>query len=335
VLPKNYTDLKKITKIGVFTSGGDAPGMNAAIRAVVRTAKYNDLDVTGIYRGYEGMIEGDFVEMNRRSVSSIIQKGGTILKSARCLEFRTPEGRAKAYENLKAQGIDALVAIGGDGTFTGAEILSKEYDIPVMCIPGTIDNDLYGSDYTLGYDTANNTVIEAIDKIRDTASSHNRVFFIEVMGRDSGCIALNAGVAGGAEAILLPEVETGIDQLLEEIGFAEERKKTSMIVIIAEGDKNGGAYNISKQVKEKFPHLDVKVSILGHLQRGGSPSSFDRVLATRMGYTAVNELLKGNSRATVGLRGNQMITTPLEEALSKKEFKLDEELLEIANVMNK
>ena len=327
--------MKKITNIGVFTSGGDAPGMNAAIRAVVRTAIYKNIKVTGIYRGYQGMIDGDFVEMNRRSVSSIIQKGGTILKSARCLDFRTPEGRQKAYDNIKAQGIDALVAIGGDGTFTGAKYFSEEFDIPVMCIPGTIDNDLYGSDFTLGYDTANNTVIEAIDKIRDTASSHSRLFFIEVMGRDSGCIALNAGVGGGAESILLPEVNTGIDKLMSEIELAENRNKTSMIVIIAEGDHNGGAYNVAKLVKEKFEHLDIKVSILGHLQRGGSPSSFDRVLATRMGYAAVNELLAGNNRATVGIRGTKMVTTPLEIALNNKEFKLDEELLEIANIMNK
>ncbi|NGM61859.1 6-phosphofructokinase [Sphingobacterium sp. SGG-5] len=324
-----------IKKIGVFTSGGDAPGMNAAIRAVVRTAKYKGLEVTGIYRGYEGMMEADFVEMSRRSVSSIIQKGGTILKSARCLAFKTREGRQLAYDNLKKHGIDALVAIGGDGTFTGAHLFSQEFDIPVMCIPGTIDNDLYGTDYTLGYDTANNTVIEAIDKIRDTASSHSRVFFIEVMGRDSGCIALNAGVGGGAEAILLPEIDSGIDTLLEELSFAEEREKSSMIVVIAEGDQNGGAYNVAKRVKEKFGHFDIKVSILGHLQRGGAPSSFDRVLATRMGYNAVKELLKGNTRATVGLRGTEIITTPLEEALHSKEFKLDEELLEIANIMNK
>ena len=327
--------MKNIKRIGVFTSGGDAPGMNAAIRAVVRTAIYNNIAVTGIYHGYQGMIEGSFVDMNRRSVSSIIQKGGTILKSARCLEFKTKEGRLQAYENIKAQGIDALVAIGGDGTFTGADFFSKEFDIPVMCIPGTIDNDLYGTDFTLGYDTANNTVIEAIDKIRDTASSHSRVFFVEVMGRDSGCIALNAGVGGGAEAILLPELNSGIENLIEELEFAEARQKTSMIVIIAEGDKNGGAYNVAKIVKEKINHLDIKVSILGHLQRGGSPSSFDRVLATRMGYTAVNELLKGNTRGTIGIRGNQMIITPLEEALNNKEFKLDDELLDIANIMNK
>lgn len=324
-----------IKRIGVFTSGGDAPGMNAAIRAVVRTAIYNNLAVTGIYHGYQGIIEGSFIEMSRRSVSSIIQKGGTILKSARCLEFKTKEGRQAAYDNIKAQGIDALVAIGGDGTFTGANLFSQEFDIPVMCIPGTIDNDLYGTDYTLGYDTANNTVIEAIDKIRDTASSHSRVFFVEVMGRDSGCIALNAGVGGGAESILLPEVNSGIDTLIEELELAEARQKTSMIVIIAEGDKNGGAYNVAKIVKDKINHLDIKVSILGHLQRGGSPSSFDRVLATRMGYTAVNELIKGNSRATVGMRGTKMVITPLEEALNNKEFKLDDELLEIANIMNK
>lgn len=327
--------MKKITNIGVFTSGGDAPGMNAAIRAVVRTAIYENIQVTGIYRGYQGMIDAEFIDMNRRSVSSIIQKGGTVLKSARCLEFKTKEGRQQAYENIRSQGIDALVAIGGDGTFTGADFFSKEFDIPVMCIPGTIDNDLYGSDYTLGYDTANNTVIEAIDKIRDTASSHSRVFFVEVMGRDSGCIALNAGVGGGAEAILMPEVDSGITELFGELELAESRNKSSMIVIIAEGDKNGGAYNVAKIVKEKFNHLDIKVSILGHLQRGGSPSSFDRVLATRMGFKAVKELLNGNSRATVGLRGTAIVTTPLEEALSKKEFKLDEELLAIANIMNK
>ncbi|MEJ5056139.1 6-phosphofructokinase [Sphingobacterium sp. MYb382] len=325
--------MKEINRIGVFTSGGDAPGMNAAIRAAVRTALYNGKKVTGIYHGYQGMIENSMFDMDSRSVSSIIQKGGTVLKTARCLEFRTPEGRATAYANVKAAGIDALVAIGGDGTFTGAEIFSKEYDIPVVCIPGTIDNDLNGTDLTIGYDTANNTVIDAIDKIRDTAASHNRLFFIEVMGRDSGCIALNAGVAGGAEAILLPEKETAIDELIEMLESGADRNKSSMIVVVAEGDKNGGASNVAKRVNEKFDYYDTKVSILGHLQRGGAPSSADRVLATRMGYTAVNELLKGNTRITIGVRGSDMVTTPLEEALSKKELKLNEELVEIAKIM--
>ncbi|MCT1524370.1 MULTISPECIES: 6-phosphofructokinase [Sphingobacterium] len=326
--------MNNIRRIGVYTSGGDAPGMNAAIRAVVRTALYHNLEVTGIYRGYEGMIEGDFKNLVSRSVSSILQKGGTMLKSARCPEFRTPEGRKKAYDNIKAAGIDALVAIGGDGTFTGAEIFSNEYNIPVMCIPGTIDNDLYGTDYTLGFDTANNTVIESIDKIKDTAASHNRLFFVEVMGRDSGSIALYAGVAGGAEAIMLPEKDTAIDELIDMLAVAKDRNKTSMIVIVAEGDKNGGAYNVAKRVKEKFDFYDTKVSILGHLQRGGSPSSFDRILATRMGYFAVNELLRGNTRGTVGIRGSKITSTSLEEALRNKEFKLDEELITISEVMN-
>ncbi|MVZ61480.1 6-phosphofructokinase [Sphingobacterium humi] len=326
--------MSTIKRIGVYTSGGDAPGMNAAIRAVVRTALFHNIKVTGIYRGYEGMIEGDFKDLVSRSVSSILQKGGTMLKSARCPEFRTPEGRKKAFDNIQKAGIDALVAIGGDGTFTGAKVFSEEYNIPVMCIPGTIDNDLYGTDFTLGFDTANNTVIEAIDKIKDTAASHNRLFFVEVMGRDNGSIALYAGVAGGAEAIMLPEKDTAIDELIDLLEVAKERNKTSMIVIVAEGDKNGGVYNVAKRVKEKFDFYDTKVSILGHLQRGGSPSSFDRILATRMGYFAVNELLRGNTNGTVGIRGSKITSTSLEEALKNKEFKLDEELLTISEVMN-
>ena len=321
-----------INKIGVFTSGGDAPGMNACIRAAVRTSLYLGKQVVGIQQGYQGMIDSRFIDMEARSVSNIIQLGGTILKTARCLEFRTPEGRQKAFDNLQEAGIDALVAIGGDGTFRGAELLSREFDIPVVCVPGTIDNDLYGSDYTLGYDTATNTVIEAIDKIRDTAASHDRLFFIEVMGRDSGCIALHAGTAGGAEAILLPEKATAIDDLILQLEKGAKNKKSSSIVIIAEGDKNGGAYNVAKAVKEKLD-FDIKVTILGHLQRGGSPSSFDRVLGSRMGYAAVKALLAGETRKMVGLRGNTIKLTDLEECLNNHSFKLEEDLLEMSTIL--
>ena len=325
--------MQKIKKIGVFTSGGDAPGMNACIRSVVRTALYNNKQVTGILQGYQGMIANQFVEMNSRSVSNIIQLGGTILKTARCSEFQTLEGRKKAYDNLKAAEIDALIGIGGDGTFTGIEVFSREYDIPVIGIPGTIDNDLYGSDFTLGFDTACNTVIEAIDKIRDTAASHDRLFFVEVMGRDSGCIALNAGIAGGAEAILMPETETAIDKLILQLESAAKGKKSSTIVIIAEGDQNGGAYNVAKHVKNKFDFYDTKVTILGHLQRGGSPSSFDRVLASRLGYAAVNLLLAGKSRQVVGLRGNEIQHVNIEESINIKAFKLAEDMIEISHIL--
>jgi len=323
-----------IQKIGVLTSGGDAPGMNACIRAIVRTGIFKGKQMVGILQGYQGMIDKKFIEMDSHSVCNIIQLGGTVLKTARCDEFRTKEGREKAYKNLREEGIDALVVIGGDGSFTGAEVLSSEFDIPVICIPGTIDNDLYGTDFTLGYDTANNTVIEAIDKIRDTATSHDRLFFIEVMGRDSGCIALWAGIAGGAEAILLPEKDTAIDDLIRKLEAGVNSKKTSSIVIIAEGYKNGGAYNVAKLVKEKFNFYDIKVTILGHLQRGGSPSSYDRVLASRMGYAAVNALLAGETRKMVGICGNAIQLTSLEEALSNTSFKLDEDLLEMSSVLN-
>src|SRR5690606_25724163 len=255
-------------KLGVFTSGGDAPGMNACIRAAVRTSLHAGKSVVGIYQGYQGMIDANFKEMTSRSVSNIIQLGGTILKTARCTAFRTAEGRKQAYDNISAAGIDALIAIGGDGTFTGAEVFSREFGIPVVCVPGTIDNDLYGTDFTLGFDTATNTVIDAIDKIRDTAESHDRLFFIEVMGRDAGCIALRAGIAGGAEAIMLPEKETAIEELISTLEKGAANSKSSSIVIIAEGDKNGGAYNVAKHVKEKFDYYDTKVTILGHLQRG-------------------------------------------------------------------
>lgn len=326
--------MSSIKKIGVFTSGGDAPGMNACIRAVVRTGIFLGYEVVGIYQGYQGMIEKKFINMDARSVRNIIQLGGTILKTARCAEFRTPEGRAIAYNNLKEEGIDALVAIGGDGTFTGAELLSREYNMPIIGVPGTIDNDLYGSDFTLGYDTASNTVLEAIDKIRDTAASHDRLFFVEVMGRDSGCIALHSGVAGGAEAILLPEKETAIDDLITKLEEGALSNKSSSIVVIAEGDKNGGAYNVAKRVKEKFNFYDIKVTILGHLQRGGTPSSFDRVLACRLGYAAVRALDAGESRKMVGLRGNMIQLTDIEEAINNHSYKLEDDLLEMAGILS-
>ena len=323
-----------IKKIGIFTSGGDAPGMNACIRAVVRTAVFSEIAVIGIRKGYQGMLDSDFWDMNARSVGNIIHLGGTILKTGRCLEFQTDEGTEKAYQNIKAAGIDALIAIGGDGTARGAERLSSRYNIPIICIPGTIDNDLHGSDFTIGFDTATNTVIEAIDKIRDTAASHNRLFFIEVMGRDSGCIALRSGIAGGAEAVLLPERETAVEELIEKLSLDARNKKTSSIVIVAEGDKSGGAYNLSKRVKEKFDFYDVKVTILGHLQRGGSPSSFDRVLASRLGFAAVKGLLAGENRQMVGLRGNSVVMTPLVESLNFTHFKLEEDLLEMVRVLS-
>lgn len=325
--------MASINKIGVFTSGGDAPGMNACIRAVVRTGIYLGKQVVGIHQGYQGMIDKKFTDMDARSVRNIIQLGGTVLKTARCVDFRTYEGREKAYQNLVDAGIDALVPIGGDGTFSGAEELSREFNIPVICVPGTIDNDLYGSDFTLGYDTATNTVIEAIDKIRDTAASHDRLFFVEVMGRDSGCIALHAGVASGAEAILLPEKETAIDDLILKLEEGALSKKSSCIVIIAEGDKNGGAYNVAKRVKEKFNFYDIKVTILGHLQRGGTPSSFDRVLGSRMGFAAVKALLAGESRKMVGLRGNEIQLTDLVEAIHNHSFKLEEDLMDMATIL--
>jgi 6-phosphofructokinase 1 len=326
--------LSEIKKIGVFTSGGDAPGMNACIRAVVRTAVFYGIEVVGIRRGYQGMLESDFWDMDARSVGNIIHLGGTILKTARCLDFMTDEGTEKAYNNLKNHGIDSLIAIGGDGTARGAERLSKRFNIPTICIPGTIDNDLYGSDFTLGYDTATNTVIDAIDKIRDTAASHNRLFFIEVMGRDSGCIALRSGIAGGAEAVLLPERATGVDELISKLSGDAKNKKTSSIVIVAEGDKSGGAYQLAEQVKEKFNFYDIKVTILGHLQRGGSPSSFDRVLASRLGFAAVKELLNGKTRQMIGLRGNSIELTPLDEALNASHFKLEDDLMEMVNVLS-
>ncbi|MEO7212949.1 6-phosphofructokinase [Mucilaginibacter sp.] len=327
--------MRKISKIAVLTSGGDAPGMNPCIRAVVRTAIYNKLEVVGIRQGYQGLIDNNMYEMNTRSVSNILNLGGTILKTARCLPFRTDEGMETAYNNLKAQGIDGIVVIGGDGTFTGALRFSQRFpDIAVMGVPGTIDNDLYGSTYTLGFDTATNTVIEAIDKIRDTADAHDRLFFIEVMGRDSGAIALRAGISCGAEAILLPERATAIDDLIESLKAGQFNKKSSSIVIVAEGDKSGGVYDLAERVRGQVKFYDIKVTILGHLQRGGSPSAFDRILGSRLGFAAVNALIAGKSQMMVGLEANHIKLTTLEEALTQHQFKLEDDLMQMSEILS-
>ncbi|WP_228237550.1 6-phosphofructokinase [Allomuricauda sp. M10] len=323
----------EIKKIAVFTSGGDSPGMNAAIRSVVRTCAYLGKECVGIYRGYQGMIEGDFKPMDARSVNNIINKGGTILKSARCEEFRTPEGRKKAHEQLMKEGIDAFVVIGGNGSFTGALKFTEEFDFPVIGIPGTIDNDILGSSYTIGFDTAINTVVEVIDKIRDTASSHNRLFFVEVMGRDVGHIALNAGVGAGAEEILIPEQNLGLERLLESLKRSKASGKSSSIVIVAEGDKIGkNVFQLKEYVEEHLPIYDVRVSVLGHMQRGGNPTCFDRVLASRMGVKAVESLLEGKSNLMVGIRDTKMVLTPLADAI-KAHTEIDEELIRVSDIM--
>lgn len=323
----------EIKKIGVFTSGGDSPGMNAAIRSVVRTCAYLKIECVGIYRGYQGMIEGDFKTLDARSVNNIINKGGTILKSARCQEFRTKEGRKKAYDQLKKEGIDAFVVIGGNGSFAGAMLFNEEYDFPIMGIPGTIDNDILGSSYTIGFDTAINTVVDAIDKIRDTASSHNRLFFVEVMGRDVGHIALNAGVGAGAEEILIPEQNLGLERLLDSLKRSKKSGKSSSIVIVAEGDKTGkNVFELKEYVEEHLPIYDVRVSVLGHMQRGGNPSCFDRVLASRMGVKAVESLLEGKSNYMVGIRDTKLVLTPIAEAI-KAHTEIDEELIRVSDIM--
>ncbi|MEX2379923.1 MAG: 6-phosphofructokinase [Vicingaceae bacterium] len=320
-------------KIAVFTSGGDAPGMNACVRAVVRTAMYSQVDVVGIIRGYEGMINGDFLPMQSSSVSNIIQRGGTILKSARSKNFMTKEGRAKAAENLKKEGVEGIVAIGGDGTFTGAKIFYEEHGIPTIGAPGTIDNDLYGTDYTIGYDTAVNTVVEAVDKIRDTADAHDRLFFVEVMGRDAGFIALRSGIGVGAEAILVPETETYVDRLIEKLQKGWERQKSSSIIIVAEGDDAGGAYKVAEKVKAKFSHYETKVTVLGHVQRGGSPTAADRVMASQMGNAAVIALIEGRKNEMVGIVNRQVVFTPFEKAI-KHNQQINQELLKLADVLS-
>ena len=324
----------KIKRVGVLTSGGDSPGMNAAIRAVVRACAYYNVECVGIYRGYQGMIEGDFKEMGPRDVKNIINKGGTILKSARSADFRTAEGRKRAYENLVAAGIDSFVVIGGDGSFTGAEIFNEEYKFPVIGIPGTIDNDIYGTSHTLGYDTALNTVIDAIDKIRDTANSHNRLFFVEVMGRDAGHIALNAGIGAGAEEILIPEEDFGLERLVESLKRSKDSGKTSSIVVVSEGDKIGkNVFELKDYIEENMPEYDVRVSVLGHMQRGGSPSCFDRVLASRLGVKAVETLLEGKSNFMVGLYQDKVTLTPLEQAI-KGQSEIDMELVKVSDIVS-
>ncbi|MES2627786.1 MAG: 6-phosphofructokinase [Bacteroidota bacterium] len=316
----------KIRKIAVLTSGGDAPGMNAALRAVVRTAVFHGVEVAGVYRGYQGLIEGDFKTLEVRSVAKIIDKGGTILKSSRSKAFMTPEGRTQAAAQLRQNNIDALVVIGGNGSFTGAHLFTQESGIPVIGIPGSIDNDLYGSDHSIGFDTATNTVVEAVDKIRDTANSHNRLFFVEVMGRNSGFIALKAGIATGAIAIVLPEDEMSIDELVKTLKLNEESGKMSSIVLVAEGSRTGGAIEIAKEVTERFSEYETRVTVLGHLQRGGTPSCYDRVMASRMGVAAVEGLLEGKTDVMIGIINDREIYTSLEEAITKKHLPNRDEL---------
>jgi len=323
----------KILKIGVFTSGGDAPGMNAAIRAVVRACAYYKIECFGIMRGYEGMIEGDIVKLGARSVGNILQRGGTVLKSARSEEFRTPEGRKKAFDKLKKEGIDALVAIGGDGTFTGLHKFYDEYKVPSICIPGTIDNDLSGTDYTIGYDTATNTAVEAIDKIRDTALSHNRLFFVEVMGRNSGYIAINSGIAGGAAAVVIPEENMSFDDLYKILGAGEDTSKKSNLVVVAEGSKIGDAHTLAKKVAERSSYFDIKVTVLGHLQRGGAPTYFDRVLASRMGIAAVEGLINGQNDVMVGIKDNKVVYNSF-DVIMAKHHEIDDESLRIAKILS-
>jgi 6-phosphofructokinase 1 len=320
-------------KIGVLTTGGDCPGLNAAIRAVVRTAIYYDISITGVLNGYDGLIDGQFINMSSHSVSNTLQRGGTMLKTARSQRFKNKESRQKAFENISKEGIEAIVLMGGDGSIKGIGEFSLEHNIPSIAIPKTIDNDIYGTDFSIGFDTALNTVVQAVDKIRDTADSHNRLFFIEVMGRDAGMIAVYSGIAGGAEAILIPESETKIDQIIKILERGWQRKKTSMIVIVAEGDDAGGAYDIAEEVKSKFSQYDTRVSVLGHMQRGGTPTCFDRVLASRLGVAAVEALLAGRKNEMVGVVDNKIAYTSYEKVISvKKEF--PSELVRIAEILS-
>ncbi|WP_417887480.1 6-phosphofructokinase [Zunongwangia sp.] len=325
---------KKIKRIGVMTSGGDAPGMNAAIRAVVRACAYYQVECVGFYSGYSGMIEGKYEELNARSVRNIINRGGTFLRSARSAEFKTKEGRAKAAAQLEKAKIDAMVLIGGDGTFRGGQLFCNEHNIPVIGVPGTIDNDIFGTSYTIGYDTALNTVLSAVDKIRDTASSHDRLFFIEVMGRDAGFIALNTGIGAGAEEILIPEEDLGIDRLLNSLEKSRRSGKTSSIVIVSEGDKTGkNVFELADYVKKNLPYYDSKVTVLGHIQRGGSPTCFDRVLASRLSVKAVELLLDNKKNLMVGIKNEEIVTCPLDDVIKGKPS-INKDLIRISEILS-
>ncbi|KAA6344148.1 ATP-dependent 6-phosphofructokinase 1 [termite gut metagenome] len=319
--------------VGILTSGGDAPGMNAAIRAVTRSAIYNGLQVKGIYRGYRGLITNDIVEFKSQNVSNIIQMGGTILKTARCNEFTTPEGRQIAYEVMQEQGIDALVVIGGDGSLTGARIFAQEHNVPCIGLPGTIDNDLYGTDSTIGYDTALNTILDAVDKIRDTATSHDRLFFVEVMGRDAGFLALNGAIASGAEAAIIPEFNTEVDQLEELIEHGFRKSKNSSIVLVAESDITGGALHYAERVKKEYPQYDVRVIILGHVQRGGSPTAYDRILASRLGSAAIEAIMDDQRNVMIGIENDEIVYVPFSKAI-KKDKPIKKELVNVLKTLS-
>ncbi|NLO70403.1 MAG: 6-phosphofructokinase [Porphyromonadaceae bacterium] len=323
----------KINCIGILTSGGDAPGMNAAIRSVTRAAIFNGIRVKAIYRGFRGLITGEIKEFQTQNVSNIIQQGGTILKTARCTEFKDAEGRKMAFETMKNEGIDALIVIGGDGTFTGARIFAQEFNVPIIGIPGTIDNDLFGTDSTLGYDTALNTIMEAVDKIRDTASSHERLFFIEVMGRDAGFLALNSAMASGAEAAIIPELETKVDQLDELIKNGFRKSKNSSIVLVAESEITGGANGLAERMKREYPEYDVRVTILGHIQRGGSPTAYDRILASRFGVAAIDALLDEQRSIMIGIVNNKIVHVPFTKAI-KDDKPLDEKLVGVLHMLS-
>ncbi len=327
------TNMAKIKKIGVLTSGGDSPGMNAAIRAVTRTAVYKGLEIVGIMQGYRGLIDSNFITMGARSVSDIIQRGGTILKTARCEEFRTAEGRLAAYNNLKNAGIDGVIVIGGDGTFKGGGIFNEEYDIPFVGVPGTIDNDITGTDYTIGYDTALNTIIQAVDKIRDTANAHNRMFFVEVMGAEAGSLALHGGIATGADAIIIPELKGEGRNLRMMVERGKIREKSSTIVLVAEGDEEGGAFAVAEKFKAEFPQCDVRVTILGHLQRGGSPSATDRINASRLGNAAVEALIDGQKSVMVGMSNGELVLIPFRKAV-KKHKEVDQGLVDLTWILS-